>query len=126
MFIVPFTEHYPYQLNFTLRHVINLFQDDILINKYIQSLFVATATSIFGTIISFVELLLLYVLNYTESNSLKMISIITNSIPGMILGLSYLLFFQNSSIKGTFLIVILSIVVHYYTTPFLMAKSKIR
>ena len=52
-----------------------------------------------------------------------MISIITNSIPGMILGLSYLLFFQNSSIKGTFLIVILSIVVHYYTTPFLMAKS---
>ena len=68
MFIVPFTEHYPYQLNFTLRHVINLFQDDILINKYIQSLFVATATSIFGTIISFVELLLLYVLNYTESN----------------------------------------------------------
>ncbi|RIL29960.1 ABC transporter permease subunit, partial [Staphylococcus gallinarum] len=123
MFIVPFTEHYPYQLNFTLRHVINLFQDDILINKYIQSLFVATATSIFGTIISFCGAFITVRTQLYGKQLLKMISIITNSIPGMILGLSYLLFFQNSSIKGTFLIVILSIVVHYYTTPFLMAKS---
>lgn len=41
----------------------------------------------------------------------------------MILGLSYLLFFQNTTLQGTFLIVILSIIVHYFTTPFLMAKS---
>ncbi|ANQ63442.1 ABC transporter permease subunit [Staphylococcus equorum] len=123
MFIVPFTERYPYQLSFTLTHVIKLFQDDILIHIYIQSLFVAIATAVFGTIISFCGALITVRTQLYGKQLLKMVSMITNTVPGMILGLSYLLFFQNSSIKGTFLIVILSIVVHYYTTPFLMAKS---
>lgn len=123
MFIVPFTERYPYQLNFTLMHVIKLFQDDILIHIYIQALFVAVATAVFGTIISFFSALITVRTQLYGKQVLKMMSMVTNTVPGMILGLSYLLFFQNSSIKGTFLIIILSIVVHYYTTPFLMAKS---
>ncbi|WP_436863608.1 ABC transporter permease subunit [Staphylococcus shinii] len=123
MFIVPFTERYPYQLNFTLTHVIKLFQDDILIHIYIQALFVAVATAVFGTIVSFCGALITVRTQLYGKQVLKMISMVTNTVPGMILGLSYLLFFQNSSIKGTFLIIILSIVVHYYTTPFLMAKS---
>lgn len=123
MFIVPFTERYPYQLNFTLMHVIKLFQDDILIHIYIQALFVAVATAVFGTIISFFSALITVRTQLHGKQVLKMMSMVTNTVPGMILGLSYLLFFQNSSIKGTFLIIILSIVVHYYTTPFLMAKS---
>ena len=123
MFVVPFTENYPYQMNFTLKHVVNLFQDDILTHIYIQALFVAVATAVFGTIISFCGALLTVRTQLYGKQLLNIVSIITNTIPGMILGLSYLLFFQNSSIKGTFLIVILSIIVHYYTTPFLMAKS---
>lgn len=123
MFIVPFTENYPYQLNFTLDHIVKLFKDDILKRIYIQALFVALSTAIFGTIISFCGALISIRTNLKAKESLKMISMITTTVPGMILGLSYLLFFQNSSIKGTFLIVIVSIIVHYYTTPFLMAKS---
>ena len=123
MFVVPFTENYPYQLNFTLKHVVKLFQDDILIHIYFQALFVAITTAVFGTIISFCGALLTVRTQLYGKQMLNIVSIITNTIPGMILGLSYLLFFQNSNIKGTFLIVILSIIVHYYTTPFLMAKS---
>ncbi|RIN36315.1 ABC transporter permease subunit, partial [Staphylococcus succinus] len=123
MFIVPFTENYPYQLNFTLKHIINLFKDDILIHIYLQALFVAVSTALFGTIISFCGALINIRTNLKAKQSIKMISMITTTVPGMILGLSYLLVFQGSSIKGTFLIIIISIIVHYYTTPFLMAKS---
>ena len=54
---------------------------------------------------------------------MNVVSLIANTVPGMILGLSYLVFFKNSSIKNTFLIIILSVIVHYYTTPFLLAKN---
>lgn len=54
---------------------------------------------------------------------INVIAMLTNTVPGMILGLAYLLFFQVTTIKNTFLIVIISIVVHYFTTPYLMAKG---
>ena len=45
MFIVPFTQDYPYQLDFTLTHIISVINDEILLDVYIQSLFVAIATA---------------------------------------------------------------------------------
>lgn len=44
-------------------------------------------------------------------------------VPGMVLGLSYLLLFNNSSLKGTFIIIVLCNIMHYFTTPYLMAKN---
>lgn len=123
MFVVPFTEDYPYQLAFTLKHIINVIKDEILLDVYIQSLFVAVATAFLGSIISFTGALITVRTKVKGRQMLNMISLITNTVPGMILGLSYLLFFQNSSIKGTLLIVVFSIIVHYYTTPYVMAKS---
>ncbi|SCS22064.1 putative ABC transporter permease [Staphylococcus cohnii subsp. cohnii] len=123
MFIVPFTQDYPYQLDFTLTHIISVINDEILLDVYIQSLFVAIATAFFGTLISFASALITVRTKVKGKQSLNIISLITNTVPGMILGLSYLLLFQNSSIKGTFLIVIISIIVHYFTTPYVMAKG---
>lgn len=123
MFIVPFTQDYPYQLDFTLKHIISVINDEILLDVYIQSLFVAIATAFFGTLISFASALITVRTKVKGKQSLNIISLITNTVPGMILGLSYLLLFQNSSIKGTFLIVIISIIVHYFTTPYVMAKG---
>ena len=50
---------------------------------------------------------------------------VTNTVPGMVLGLSYLLLFNGSSLKGTFLIIVLCNIVHYFTTPYLMAKNSL-
>jgi iron(III) transport system permease protein len=50
---------------------------------------------------------------------------ITNTLPGMVLGLSYLLLFNESSLKGTFIIIIFCNIVHYFTTPYLMAKNSL-
>jgi len=50
---------------------------------------------------------------------------ITNSVPGMVLGLAYLLLFNGSDLKGTFIIIILCNIVHFFTTPYLMAKNSL-
>lgn len=123
MIVVPFTENYPYKMGFTLKHIVALFKDEILIHVYIQSVFVAICTAIFGTVIAFFSAVINSRTKLKGRKAVNLIAMLTNTILGMILGLSYLLFFQGSSIKGTFLIVILSIIVHYFTTPYLMAKG---
>lgn len=123
MFIVPFLENYPYNNQFTFKHIIHLFKDEILIHIYVQSLFVALCTAVFGVIISFLGALISVRTKLYGRGWMRTVSLITNTIPGMILGLSYLILFQQSTLKGTFLIIIISIIVHYYTTPFLLAKS---
>lgn len=123
MIVVPFTENYPYKMGFTLKHIVALFKDEILIHVYIQSVFVAVCTALFGTIIAFFSAVINSRTKLKGRKAINLIAMLTNTVPGMILGLSYLLFFQGSSLKGTFLIVILSIIVHYFTTPYLMAKG---
>lgn len=123
MIVVPFTENYPYKMGFTLKHIVTLFKDEILIHVYIQSVFVAVCTALFGTIIAFFSAVINSRTKLKGRKAINLIAMLTNTVPGMILGLSYLLFFQGSSLKGTFLIVILSIIVHYFTTPYLMAKG---
>lgn len=56
---------------------------------------------------------------------MDLISMVTNTVPGMVLGLSYLLLFNNSDFNGTFTIIILCTIVHYFTTPYLMAKNSL-
>lgn len=123
MIVVPFTENYPYKMGFTLKNIVALFKDEILIHVYIQSVFVAICTAIFGTVIAFFSAVINSRTKLKGRKAINLVAMLTNTVPGMILGLSYLLFFQGSSIKGTFLIVILSIIVHYFTTPYLMAKG---
>ncbi|WP_114603505.1 ABC transporter permease subunit [Staphylococcus sp. EZ-P03] len=123
MFVVPFTTNYPYNMQFTLKHIINLLKDEVLVHVYMQSVFVAVCTAVFGTIIAFFSAIISTRTQLAGRKGLNVIAMLTNTVPGMILGLAYLLFFQNSTLKGTFLIVILSIVVHYFTTPYLMAKG---
>src|SRR5699024_723516 len=123
MFIVPFTEAYPYQLQFTLDHVKEAFGESQLIGVYQNSLFVAIFTAIVGTIIAFLASLLSARTPLRFKKSLNWVAMITNTVPGMVLGLSYLFLFNGSSLKGTFAIIIICNIVHYFTTPYLMAKN---
>lgn len=50
---------------------------------------------------------------------------ITNTVPGMVLGLAYLFLFNKSNLKGTFTIIVLCNIVHFFTTPYMMAKSSL-
>lgn len=126
MFIVPFTKGYPYDFSFTLEHVQNVLAEKDLTKVYINSLIVAVLTAIFGVGITFMSALLNTRTPLKGRKSLDVTSMMTNTVPGMVLGLSYLFFFNGSSLKGTFLIIIACNIVHFFTTPYLMAKNSLQ
>jgi len=126
MFIVPFTKGYPYDFSFTLEHVQNVLAEKDLTKVYINSLIVAVLTAILGVGITFMSALLNIRTPLKGRKSLDVTSMMTNTVPGMVLGLSYLFFFNGSSLKGTFLIIIACNIVHFFTTPYLMAKNSLQ
>lgn len=126
MFIVPFTKGYPYDFSFTLEHVQNVLAEKDLTKVYINSLIVSVLTAIFGVGITFMSALLNARTPLKGRKSLDVASMMTNTVPGMVLGLSYLFFFNGSSLKGTFLIIIACNIVHFFTTPYLMAKNSLQ
>lgn len=126
MIIVPFTKGYPYDLSFTLEHVQNVLAEKELTKVYVNSLIVAFLTATLGVCITFIAALLNVRTPLKGRKSLDFVSMVTNTVPGMVLGLSYLFLFNNSSLKGTFLIIIAYNIVHFFTTPYLMAKNSLQ
>ncbi|WP_062109835.1 ABC transporter permease subunit [Bacillus niameyensis] len=125
MFFAPLVESYPYNLRFTMNHFINVFQSSDLIYVYKNSIIVALLTALFGTLIAYCAALLNVRTPVKGKKTMDIISMIANTVPGMVLGLSYLLLFNNSSLKGTFTIIVVCTIVHYFTTPYLMAKNSL-
>ncbi|WP_342513803.1 ABC transporter permease subunit [Sporosarcina sp. FSL K6-1522] len=123
MFVAPFVSSYPYDLTFTFKHFIDTFESSDLTAVYKNSLFVALLTAVFGTCIAFSAAVLNVRTAVKGKSSLDAVAMMTNTVPGMVLGLSYLLLFNGSSLKGTFAIIMLCNIVHFFTTPYLMAKN---
>ncbi|WP_145949767.1 iron ABC transporter permease [Paenibacillus sp. Y412MC10] len=123
MFIAPWMNGYPYDLTFTFKHVASVLRSGDLTGVYKHSLWVALLTSIFGTLAAYAAALLNVRTNLRWRGITDTISMITNTVPGMVLGISYLLFLNGSSLKGTFTILVLCNIIHLFTTPYLMAKN---
>lgn len=123
MFITPFVTAFPYDLSFTWEHIAGVFQSNDLVSVYKNSLIVAVLTAVLGTVIAYGSALLNARTKVKGRQTVDVFSMITNTVPGMVLGLSYLLLFNGSSLKGTFLIIVLCNIMHYFTTPYLMAKN---
>jgi len=64
-------------------------------------------------------------MNKSAKLSIDIFSMITNTVPGMVLGLAYLMLFNRSDLKGTFTIIVICNTVHFFTTPYLMAKNSL-
>ncbi|MEF3307512.1 ABC transporter permease subunit [Paenibacillus sp. GYB004] len=125
MFIAPWLSHYPYDLTFTFKHVISVFQKGDLTKVYGHSLWVALLTSLLGTLIAYCAALLNARTSLRAKPVTDIVSMITSTVPGMVLGISYLLLFNGSSLKGTFAILVFCNIVHFFTTPYLMAKNSL-
>ncbi|MFD0959284.1 ABC transporter permease [Paenibacillus chungangensis] len=123
MFIAPWLNRYPYDTTFTLKHVMSIVQSSDLMKVYSNSLWVALLTSLLGTAIAYWAALLNVRSSLKLRSSMDIVSMITNTVPGMVLGISYLLLFNGSSLKGTFAILVFCNIVHFFTTPYLMAKN---
>jgi iron(III) transport system permease protein len=125
MFVAPLVNSYPYDLTFTFKHFIDVFQSSDLVDVYKNSLLVAALTAIVGTLLAYFAAIINVRTPIKGRVVFDILSMVTNTVPGMVLGLSYLLLFNNSGFKGTFAIIVIFTIVHYFTTPYLMAKNSL-
>lgn len=127
IFIVPFVEEWPYRVNFTMDHVLAVFEDGNLSRVYWNSLMVAALTALIGTILSYSAALVTARSTVSQKlkNVIESIALITNTVPGMVIGLSYLFSFSGTSLQNTFGILIICNTIHFFSTPYLMMKNSL-
>lgn len=127
IFVIPFVEEWPYRLSFTLDNFKSVFEDPNLSNVYANSLFVAAATAALGTLAAYGSTLVTArsKISAKAKDMIEGIALVTNTIPGMVLGLAFLFLFTGTSLQNTFLLIIVCNVIHFFSTPYLMMKSSL-
>lgn len=123
--IVPFVEEWPYRMHFTSKHVSDVFSDVALVTVVKNSLPAATLTAITGTLVSYGAALITArsTMNTFAKKVLDSIAQVTNTIPGMVLGIAFLLTFTGTSLQNTMAILVLCNIIHFFSTPYLMLKG---
>lgn len=127
IFVVPLVREWPYQTSFTMEHVIDTLTDSSLFGVYQNSLFVAVCTALAGLLITYGAALA------TARSGLKgrlkavidSIALVTNTIPGMVIGIAFMFIFSGTPLQNTFLLIIICNVVHFFSTPYLMMKNSL-
>ena len=115
---------YPVDMALSFRNItrtMNMGAGRYLANSLIIAVWVAALGTIFSWIIA-------YFTARTPGKSSRMlhlISITSLAIPGMVLGLSYVLFFKGSFIYGSLAIMILVNIIHFMASPYLMAYNSL-
>lgn len=132
LFMGAFTKDYPYEMGFTLEHF-NFSESTGGIQSFINSVVMSLLSAIAGT--AFVFIYVYLVERSKSSRVLKVIGRLLSSIPlalpGMVIGLSFIFFFNSPDnplnfIYGTVAILVLANVVHFYSVPFVTASSALK
>lgn len=118
-------KQFPFDMRFSFVHIQEVL--DLGLVFYLKnSLAVALVTSLLGTFV-------IYFTAYITSRSkrtltnlmIHLVSMLTLAIPGVVLGLCYVLFFQGTFIYGTLTILILVNSVHFFASPYLLAYNSL-
>ncbi|MCC7038801.1 MAG: putative 2-aminoethylphosphonate ABC transporter permease subunit [Burkholderiales bacterium] len=128
-----FIKLWPYDLSFSLRHYQFGLIDGGVISSFFNSLEMALFTAVFGTAFIFATA---YLLEKTRGagwtkSAVRLLAAIPMAVPGMVLGLGYILFFNHPDnplgvLYQTMTILVLSTVVHYYTSSHLTAVTALK
>jgi iron(III) transport system permease protein len=132
LFIGGLSEYYPYNMKLTLKNFI-FNKSTGGIGSFFNSLEMSALTAIFGTAFVF---LYAYMMEKTDGFAAlrrygKLLAVIPLALPGMVVGLSFIFFFNSSAnplnfIYGTVAILVLSNVLHFFSVPFLTASASLR
>ena len=125
MFIVPFVENWPYKPNFTMRHVQEILGDPSLWSVYLRSVLVAIVSAAIGTAITFAAGMIKArsALSPWARTTMDAFAMVTNTLPGMVIGVGYLFVFSGTALQNTLAIIIMANVVHFFATPYLMSTA---
>lgn len=126
--VLTFVKSYPNDMSFSIINIEKMFSSSygLGIGKYlINSLFVATATGVFGVVLAYSLGYLAVRKEGKVGKVINLLAISTIAIPGLVLGIGYMLMFKgtNGFFYGTVAILIMVNVFHFLGSPFLLAKN---
>ena len=92
----------------------------------VNSLAVALLTALLGTCLSYVSAYITARTGGSLANKLlHFVSMLPLAIPGIVLGLSYVLSFKGLSIYNTIFILVVVNIVHFFSSPYLLAYNSL-
>lgn len=118
-------KQYPMDMSFSLVNIYKAF--DLGVGMYlINSLAIAMLTSLIGLCVTYFTAYLTARSKQSFSKmALHLISMMSLAIPGIVLGLSYVLFFKGSVIYGTVIVLVMVNMVHFFASPYLLAYNSL-
>jgi iron(III) transport system permease protein len=128
-----FVKVWPYNLSFTLNHYTYGFEEAGVDNAYPNSVKMALACALFGAAVTFAGA---YWLEKTRGADvlrplIRLQAMMPMAVPGMVLGIGYILFFNHPAnplgfLYGTMTILVLSTIIHFYSSSHLTAVTALK
>ena len=128
-----FASFWPYDLSLTLKHYTMGLVDAEVGEAFVNSLKLAAGTAFFGTLIVFTGA---YMLEKTRGLDalrpvVRLLAMLPMAVPGLVLGLGYIFFFNLpgnplSGLYQTLPLLVLCTIVHFYTTGHLTAVTALK
>ncbi len=114
-----FAKSYPTNMSLTFEHFANTFSKNG--GKYLlNSVVIAAATAVIGVAIGCSTAYLTARMKSRFSRFLHLTAIVSLAVPGLVLGLAYVIVFKKSLVYGTIAILIMVNTVHFFASPYLM------
>lgn len=131
--LASFIQSWPYDLSLTLAHYSFEYVDGGGWAAYFNSVRMALFSTVFGTVLIFIVALLTerFKAHPLIKNYVQALVLLPLAVPGLVLGIAYILFFNQQSnplnvLYGTMTILMISTIVHYYTVPHLTLTNAIK
>ena len=128
-----FASYWPYNLVPSFKHYVMGWVDAEVGDAFLNSLKLAACTAFFGTIVVFTGA---YMLEKTRGFGavrplVRLLAMLPMAVPGLVLGLGYIFFFNDPGnplhgLYGTLGILVVCTVVHFYTTGHLTAVTALK
>jgi iron(III) transport system permease protein len=128
-----FASFWPYNLAPSLRHYVMGIADAEVGEAFVNSLQMSAGTALAGTAVVFVGA---YLLEKTQGSralhgSLRLLAMLPMAVPGLVLGLAYIFFFNQpgnplNGLYHTMVLLTACTVVHFYTTGHLTAVTALK
>ncbi|MBC5768169.1 putative 2-aminoethylphosphonate ABC transporter permease subunit [Ramlibacter albus] len=128
-----FASFWPYKLTPSLRHYVMGLVDAEVGEAFVNSLKMAAGTAVFGTALVFCGA---YLLEKSKAGGplrtlVKLLAMLPMAVPGLVLGLGYIFFFNApanplNTLYHTLALLTLCTIVHFYTTGHLTAVTALK
>ena len=122
--VLGFTAKYPNDMRFSFYNVQRVF--DLDGGQYLlNSVLIAVLVALVGSLLGFITAYMTARMKSGLSRLLHLIAMTAMAIPGIVLGLSYVLVYKGSPVYGTIIILVMANLVHFIASPYLMMYNSL-